>query len=137
MEVTDEDVEKAAKAIHGGRGCTCRLGAKGDARAALEAVIPGVVQRRTAEAREIERLHAWKQEALVVMDGLQELGRALDLPLGSLVTGERALAEVKRLRELLREVAGAGVTFDDARVGYVEVQINRVTWDELKELKDR
>ena len=46
---------------------------------------------------EVERLTRWKREALPVLDGLQELGRALDLPLGTRITGAEALAAVERL----------------------------------------
>lgn len=53
-----------------------------------------------AEARmsvaEVERLSRWKGEALPVMDGLQELGRALGLPPGARITGPMALAEVQQ-----------------------------------------
>lgn len=69
----------------------------------------------------VERLSRWKREALPVLDGLQELGRALDLPLGTRITGTEALAAVERLtaerdvlaetvervRELHRESRGA------------------------------
>lgn len=40
LEVSDRAVEAAAQAIHGGKGCTCRHGAAGDARLALEAALP-------------------------------------------------------------------------------------------------
>ena len=30
---------------------------------------------------------------------------------------------------LLRDVADCGVSFDDPRLGYVEVQIDRATWE--------
>ena len=46
---------------------------------------------------EVERLRRWKAEALPVLDGLQELGKALGLPLGSRITGREALAAVERL----------------------------------------
>ena len=46
---------------------------------------------------EVERLRRWKAEALPVMDGLQELGEALDLPLGTRITGAEAVAAVKAL----------------------------------------
>lgn len=39
--VTDEMVERGAQAIHGGKGCTCRAGARGDARAVLVAALDG------------------------------------------------------------------------------------------------
>ena len=48
-------------------------------------------------AAERERLRRWKDEALPVLDGLQELGQALGIPLGSRITGQEALAAVERL----------------------------------------
>ena len=45
----------------------------------------------------VERLERWKAEALEVMSGLQELGKALGLGLGVQITGPAALAEVARL----------------------------------------
>lgn len=36
--------------------------------------------------------------------------------------------------ELLLEVAQSGVEFDDPRIDYVTVQIDRVTWDALRAL---
>lgn len=47
---------------------------------------------------------------------------------------EELEAEVKRLKELLRDVALCGVEHDDARLDYVTVQIDRTTWDELREV---
>lgn len=38
------------------------------------------------------------------------------------------------LADVLHEVANSGVSFEDPRVGYVEVQIDRVTWTELRAL---
>lgn len=46
---------------------------------------------------EVDRLARWKDEAMPVMDGLQDLGRALDLPLGERTTGPAALAAVESL----------------------------------------
>lgn len=48
--------------------------------------------------REVERLTRWKSEALPVLDGLQELGKALGLPLGERITGPAALAAVEALK---------------------------------------
>ena len=56
----------------------------------------GATVCRDAHA-EAERLRGWKAEALPVLDGLQELGKALGLPLGSQITGTEALAAVERL----------------------------------------
>jgi hypothetical protein len=47
---------------------------------------------------EIERLRRWKAEAMPLFDGMQDLGRALDLPLGTLVTGPRAIEAAEVLR---------------------------------------
>ena len=46
---------------------------------------------------QVERLEHWKFEALEVMSGLRELGKALGLGLGVQITGPAALAEVARL----------------------------------------
>lgn len=55
---------------------------------------------------ELAQLHRWKQEALPVIAGLQELGRALDLRPGENITGPKAVeaatamrAELTRLNE--------------------------------------
>lgn len=59
--------------------------------------------------------------------------------MGEQVTGwcprcEEYARENERLRELMREVAGSGVEFEDPRVGYVVVQIDRPTWDEVRDV---
>ena len=46
---------------------------------------------------QVESLERWKVEALEVMSGLRELGKALGLGLGVQITGPAALAEVARL----------------------------------------
>lgn len=77
---------------------------------------------------EVETLTRWKNEAMPVMDGLQELGRALDIPLGHSITGPDALAAVEQLqkshehdgREIARlreEVRRARVAAAQARLG--------------------
>ena len=53
---------------------------------------------------QVERLEHWKAEALEVMSGLRELGKALGLGLGVQITGPAALAEVARLTAELAEV---------------------------------
>ena len=40
---------------------------------------------------EVERLRQWKAEALPVLDGLQEVGRALGTPLGQRITGRESV----------------------------------------------
>lgn len=44
-------------------------------------------------------LETWKDEALEVMSGLEDLGKALDLPLGSSITGTLAAQTVERLKK--------------------------------------
>ena len=56
----------------------------------------GATVCREAHA-EVERLRRWKAEALPVLDGLQELGDVLRLPLGSQITGPEALTAAARL----------------------------------------
>lgn len=46
---------------------------------------------------EVERLARWKAEALPVLAGLQELGKALGLPLGERITGPKAAKEAAAL----------------------------------------
>lgn len=41
-------------------------------------------------------------------------------------------AERERMLDLLREIAGSGVSFEDSRIKYVEVQIDRGDWEELQ-----
>lgn len=54
---------------------------------------------RVAELEaEVERLRRWKSEAMPVMDGLQNLGRALGVTLGQWITGPQALTRVAQLQ---------------------------------------
>lgn len=83
---------------------------------------------------EVEQLTRWKTEALPVMDGLQELGRALGLPLGTRITGPDALAEVRRLRDLtdqdaltreaIRVAAGSGSSIETIVAAFKEMRDN-------------
>lgn len=61
---------------------------------------------REAEAA-VAKLQRWKEEALPVMDGLQDLGVALRLPLGERITGTRAHDEAVALRGSLEEAMSA------------------------------
>ena len=45
---------------------------------------------------------------------------------------DRLSAEVERLRELLRDVAGCAPVLDDTRMDYLEIQIDRPTWAMLR-----
>lgn len=42
------------------------------------------------------------------------------------------LCEIQRLRSLLKDVGESGVAFEDARISYVEVQIDVDTWKEAR-----
>jgi hypothetical protein len=41
-------------------------------------------------------------------------------------------AELRYLREILRDVACSGLEFEDARLSYVVVQVDRETWARLQ-----
>ena len=79
---------------------------------------------------QVERLEHWKFEALEVMSGLRELGKALGLGLGVQITGPAALAEVARLtaeRDALaaqvarvEEVLDHWRTVDEGNAAYAE-----------------
>ena len=70
---------------------------------------------------ERDRLRGWKADALPVFDGLQELGKALGLPLGSQITGQQALAAVERLTRERDEARDA-----------LDILVKRQTDDQLK-----
>lgn len=61
------------------------------------AAAPTLVDRLLTQA---DRLQSWKDDALPVIFGLQDLGRALDIPLGHSITGPIA---VERAQALLAE----------------------------------
>ncbi len=44
---------------------------------------------------------------------------------------EYLTAQVNQLRALLSEVAASGISFQDPRVRYLEVQIDCSTWDDI------
>jgi len=50
---------------------------------------------------EVDQLRRWKAEAMEVMSGLEDLGKALELPLGESITGTVAAGRVARLKEAL------------------------------------
>jgi hypothetical protein len=64
---------------------------------------------RAANADEVTRLRRWKEEATEVILGLQDLGRALGLPLGERITGESA-AEAAEALTARAEAAEAALT---------------------------
>jgi len=67
---------------------------------------------------EVERLTRWQSEAMTVMDGLQELGVALGLPIGARITGPAAVEAATTLRAERDALA--------ARIAKVEALVVRV-----------
>ena len=63
--------------------------------------------------------------------GIQSTGGGMECPYCKIT---RLTAENKVMRELLNEVAVAGVPFDDPRIDYVEIQVDRDTLDEIRDL---
>lgn len=66
---------------------------------------------------QVESLERWKFEALEVMSGLRELGKALGLGLGVQITGPAALAEVERLTAERDALAQIKRHIDEVRDG--------------------
>lgn len=73
---------------------------------------------------EVERLRRWKAEAISLFDGLQDLGRALGLPLGTLITGPDAVeaavglsGEVARLRAKVARVEALASEWEGDSLG--------------------
>src|SRR5690606_568610 len=58
---------------------------------------------------------------------------SLDQPARAALHSE-AQGELDQLRELICDVAASGVVVDDARLRYVEIQVDRQTWDEVRTL---
>jgi hypothetical protein len=61
-------------------------------------------QAAHAALAQIRQLERWKKEAMPVMDGLQELGKALHIPLGERITGPAALEAVQQLQSAAQAV---------------------------------
>lgn len=73
-------------------GCGVRID---ECDAEFIATAPGLVRDLLGV---IEKQEAWKAEAMAVMEGIQDLGAALDIALGASCTGREALAAVNLLR---------------------------------------
>lgn len=86
----------------------------------------------TEERAELERLRAWKQEAMTLFDGLQDLGHALDLPLGALVTGPVAVEAAEKLRAKVAAVEG--LNFTSRRLGMAFDDPERIGWNHALEV---
>lgn len=87
----------------------------------------GATMADVDQARELQRLRAWKREAVELFDGLQDLGRVLDLPLGTLVTGPTAVAAARRLREKVKRVESLDLT--SRRLGMAFPDPERLGWN--------
>lgn len=69
---------------------------------------------------EVERLRQWKAQATEIILDLQDLGKALHLPLGASITGTAATEAVKRLTARA-EAAEAEAQELRERLGRVQV----------------
>lgn len=76
-------------------------------RDAAERQAEAVAARLTSLTSEVEALRRWKAEASALFDGMQDLGRALGIPLGVVVTGPDAVAAARAL-SARAEAAEAG-----------------------------
>lgn len=91
---------------------------------------------------EVERLQRWKDEALPVIAGLQELGKALDTPPGERITGKGAAERARGLvalashAEFVAHAVGAQVKHERERAEKAEAKVARVlAWaDDLEHL---
>ena len=87
---------------------------------------------------QVESLERWKVEALEVMSGLRELGKALGLGLGVQITGPAALAEVTRLTAE-RDALAAAHARESEKVWNVEEVMDDIegsdptTWERLRD----
>ena len=90
---------------------------------------------------QVESLERWKVEALEVMSGLRELGKALGLGLGVQITGPAALAEVARLTAE-RDALAAAHARESEKVWKVEEVMDDIegsdptTWERLRDALD-
>ena len=87
---------------------------------------------------QVESLERWKFEAIEVMSGLRELGKALGLGLGVQITGPAALAEVARLTAE-RDALAAAHARESEKVWKVEEVMDDIegsdptTWERLRD----
>ena len=87
---------------------------------------------------QVESLERWKFEAIEVMSGLRELGKALGLGLGVQITGPAALAEVERLTAE-RDALAAAHARESEKVWKVEEVMDDIegsdptTWERLRD----
>jgi hypothetical protein len=81
-----------------------RLGAPDQSDDGLQMSAIQLAMKVPALVAEVRQLRQWKAEALPVMDGLQKLGGALGLPLGSRITGREAVDAALDLRNKVEAV---------------------------------
>ena len=65
--------------------------------AAARTAVPALLDALAEREGEVARLRRWKDEALPVMAGLQDLGRVLGLRLGTRITGDSAADAARTL----------------------------------------
>lgn len=111
QQIIERAIEAAAKAMCADEVASAYSSAEWDnsfcdrgwyLRNARAAVTAALAEVETSLAAERDELRRWKEEALPVLSGLQNLGRALDVPLGERITGNVA---AKRAEELAARVA--------------------------------
>ena len=88
----------------------------------LDAPLGSVAGRLAAELRTIAA--ATGRDPDGINDDPEKAGRIM----------RAQAAEITRLRALVADVAASGLTIDDSRLGYVEAQIDRGTWDAITRL---
>jgi hypothetical protein len=89
-------------------------------------------------AAERDRLLAWKQEAMEVMSGLEELGRALGIPLGVSVTARAVVDAALSLRQggsqdPTNEEIEAGMQAMYENEAVVDINGDIVPWEHVRE----
>lgn len=87
------------------------------------------------ELRQQHRVERWETSTLaepgLVADAVYELFVERNQLRSQLAAAQQ---EAATLRALLKDVASSGVAFEDSRLAYMDVQINRETWLELHAL---
>lgn len=83
---------------------------------------------------DVVALTRWKEQALMVMSGLQDLGEALDVPLGHHITGAESIERARALvaeRDALKERIDAALKYMRNSSTTSTVLMRQVIEDEL------
>lgn len=78
--------------------------------------------------------HAWHSRGKYPWDCFACCKEALR---DAIALRSEAQGELDQLRELICDVAASGVVFEDERLDYLEIQVDRQTWDEVCALAAR